>query len=199
MIRCKVCSVMKHCEKLFVPKLDGLQKHVGHIERPSMHILGCMWGSISWVLKLSMLRLKESLWVCLGNNQWVNKLLTWFILSENVNLCNSLWYFISWIKSDWWQTLEAWKIHSTSFKCPTSYANIGLILMGEYDKVYEQCVFAIHTHGNTKCLVHHYELWQSRHYQLPKLGKYACVSGRNVETYFNLTTSIVGCEWYFCT
>jgi hypothetical protein len=47
MIRCKVCSVMEHCEKLFVPKLDGLQKHVGHIERPSMHILGCMWGSIS--------------------------------------------------------------------------------------------------------------------------------------------------------
>jgi hypothetical protein len=30
MVRCKVCSVPEHCEKLFVPKLDGLQKHVGH-------------------------------------------------------------------------------------------------------------------------------------------------------------------------
>jgi len=126
---------------LFVPKLDGLQKHVGHIERPSMHILGCMWGSISWVLKLSMLRMKESLWVCFGNNQWVNKLLTRFILSENAKFVQfKLGYFISWIKSDRWRTLKAWKIHSTSFKCPTSYGNIGLILMGGiWQSVWTMC------------------------------------------------------------
>ncbi len=29
MVRCKVCNVVEHHEKLLVPKFDGLQKHVG--------------------------------------------------------------------------------------------------------------------------------------------------------------------------
>jgi len=42
MVRCKICIVVECCDTLFIPKFDGLQKHVGHqkakFAHPKVHV-----------------------------------------------------------------------------------------------------------------------------------------------------------------
>jgi hypothetical protein len=168
------------------------------VKRPNMHILRCVQRKTSWVLKVNMLKMKMSSWTCLGKNQWFNKLPMGLILSENVNLCSLLWYFIFQIKGNWWRTLKAWKIFPISSNAQHPTKTLVWFFWVEYGKVYEWCGFIIHPCGNAKCLVHHCELWQSHNYRLPKLDKYACVCGGRVETNPNFTMFVVSCEWHFC-
>jgi hypothetical protein len=42
MVRCKVCNIVQHCEKL--PNLM-VCKNMLVVEKPNMHMLGCMQGT----------------------------------------------------------------------------------------------------------------------------------------------------------
>jgi hypothetical protein len=121
--------VVEHCDK-FVPKFDGLQKHVGHwktkFAHPRVHV-----GEYSMSLKIQHLKNKRPKFVRLhGKIMSFNKLLMVVTSSINVKLCKLLQYSISWSKGDWWWRLKSWKAYSTSFKCPKIIKNTSQILLG---------------------------------------------------------------------
>jgi hypothetical protein len=81
--------VVEHCDK-FVPKFDGLQKHVGHwkakFAHPRVHV-----GEYSMSLKIQHSKNKKLKFVRLhGKNMSLNKLSMVVTSSRNVNLCKLL-------------------------------------------------------------------------------------------------------------
>jgi hypothetical protein len=85
---------VEHCDK-FVPKFEGLQKHVGHwkakFAHPRVHV-----AKNSMSLKIQHSKNKKFKFVrSHGKNMPFNKLLMVVTLSKNVNLCKLLQYSMS--------------------------------------------------------------------------------------------------------